>query len=103
MKAECIYAAFDNKTSASYLPGPVEDFDTENVPLNSLTTPGGLWVFQYPGHEGGPEKKEIKTEPQKNGEPRKKAMSAEQKAKIKAGRQKWAAEQATKRQKLAEA
>lgn len=63
LQAECIYPAFDNQTSRPYFPGPVSDYDADNEKLNSLTTPGGMWVFQYPGHEGKASKPELVQKP----------------------------------------
>lgn len=92
MNAECIYPAFDNQTATSYSPGVVADFDETNEKLNSLTAPSGNWIFQYPGHEGGP-KKPVKTVEAKIEEVAKPAsklkgrpMSAEHKAKMAEGR-----------------
>jgi hypothetical protein len=57
VEAKCLVEAYDNQHSRHYFPGFVQDFDTENERLNALVTVGGKWIFQYPGHEGGPAKK----------------------------------------------
>lgn len=54
VEARCIVEAYDNQNARHYFPGFVHDYDTENEKLNVLVTVGGKWVFQYPGHEGGP-------------------------------------------------
>lgn len=56
VEAKCIASAFDNRNSRHYTPGYLQDYDTDNEQLNSLLA-GGKWVFQYPGHEGGPGEK----------------------------------------------
>ena len=61
VEAQCIGKAFDNLNSRAYFPGFVQDYDTENEKLNSLTTNDGKWIFQYDGHRGGPARKQATT------------------------------------------
>lgn len=88
VEAKCLGRAFDHKTTRYYVPGVVADYDTDNDQLNSLTTPGGDWLFQYPGHEGKVPKLEAKSKlPEPAKEPPKedkryKPMSAEHKKKM---------------------
>jgi hypothetical protein len=55
--ATCIMRAWESNANLPFdpgmgpLPGGQYEIDSEGI-LATLTTPAGLWVFQYPGHEG---------------------------------------------------
>lgn len=51
VKAKCLVGAFHNDTTQQFYPGPCE-VDADDEKLMALTTLGGLFVFQFPGHEG---------------------------------------------------
>jgi hypothetical protein len=98
VEAQCLEKAFDNQTGRSFFPGFVQDYDTENRQLNSLTTSGGKWIFQYPGHQGGPGKEivpdpvKIKAKAEPKPDKRRQKMSPERIRQMMEGRARKRAE-----------
>lgn len=91
VKAECLVKSWDSNAALMYEPGACE-IDTENKALLSMVTVGGKYVFQYPGHTGGPAKPgtapvqapPVAVHKPRKADNRKGPMSAERKEKMRA-------------------
>lgn len=96
VSAKCIMFAWDSGTCQRYEPGkgPLEDgnyeIDTGSRLAELTVGTSGEWVFQYPGHTGGPDKtakpgvEPVKAPPvaARKADNRKVPMSEERKAKL---------------------